>query len=209
MANTFLEAQGKTLGKSKVERDKLPIARNFLRKASEKKVSRSTCRPMSSSRPSLDDAEGSEVVRIDADPRRRDGARHRARLRSSASARSSAAARTVFWNGPMGVFEKPKFATGTFAIASRARREQARADRRRWWRLRRRDRAGRPRRQGLARVDRRWREPGVHPGSRPAGHRRAAPVTRHLSPPGRHSVTDGGLRSVGWSRCAVCFVTSP
>src|SRR5580765_5224527 len=38
MANTFLEAQGKALGKSKVERDKLPIARNFLRKAAEKRV---------------------------------------------------------------------------------------------------------------------------------------------------------------------------
>ena len=38
MANTFLEAQGKSLGKSKVERDKLPIARNFLRKAAEKRI---------------------------------------------------------------------------------------------------------------------------------------------------------------------------
>jgi phosphoglycerate kinase len=32
-------------------------------------------------------------------------------------ARRIAAARTVFWNGPMGVFEWPKFADGTFAVA--------------------------------------------------------------------------------------------
>ena len=38
MANTFLQAQGKSLGKSKVEGDKAPIARNFLRRAQERNV---------------------------------------------------------------------------------------------------------------------------------------------------------------------------
>ncbi len=32
-------------------------------------------------------------------------------------ARRISAARTVFWNGPMGVFEWPSFAEGTFAVA--------------------------------------------------------------------------------------------
>jgi phosphoglycerate kinase len=32
-------------------------------------------------------------------------------------ARRIAGARTVFWNGPMGVFEWPRFAEGTFAVA--------------------------------------------------------------------------------------------
>src|SRR5262249_42225495 len=32
-------------------------------------------------------------------------------------AREIAGARTVFWNGPMGVFEWPRFAEGTFAVA--------------------------------------------------------------------------------------------
>jgi phosphoglycerate kinase len=38
MANTFLAAQGKELGKSKIEKEKLPNARDFLRRAQEKKV---------------------------------------------------------------------------------------------------------------------------------------------------------------------------
>ena len=37
--------------------------------------------------------------------------------RSSSPAWAIAAARTVIWNGPMGVFEKPPFDAGTIAVA--------------------------------------------------------------------------------------------
>jgi phosphoglycerate kinase len=115
MANTFLEAQGKTLGKSKVERDKLPVARNFLRKASEQKIAVHLPVDVVVAA-SLDDAEGSRAVGVDAIP-----AEGMALDIGPATVEGYrkvlAAARTVFWNGPMGVFEKPKFAAGTVAIA--------------------------------------------------------------------------------------------
>jgi phosphoglycerate kinase len=114
MANTFLEAQGKTLGKSKVERDKLPIARNFLRKASERNIP--VILPLDVVvAPSLAatdahavsvDAVPAELMALDIGP-----------TTIEAYKRNIGAARTVFWNGPMGVFEKPRFAAGTMAIA--------------------------------------------------------------------------------------------
>jgi phosphoglycerate kinase len=114
MANTFLEAQGKTLGKSKVERDKLAIARNFLRKASEKKIPIHL--PADVVVATALDAEGSTVVSVDAIPADAMALDIGAATIESFR-RSLAAARTVFWNGPMGVFEQPKFAAGTFAVA--------------------------------------------------------------------------------------------
>jgi phosphoglycerate kinase len=115
MANTFLEAQGKALGKSKVERDKLPIARNFLRKASEKKIPIHLPSDVVIAA-SLDDAEGSKAVSVDAIP---EGAMALdiGPVTVESYRKTLAAARTVFWNGPMGVFEKPRFAAGSFEIA--------------------------------------------------------------------------------------------
>jgi len=114
MANTFLEAQGKQLGKSKVERDKLPIARNFLRKVSEKKkpvhlpsdVVVATSMDDEGAKPVALDAIPAEAMALDIGP-----------ATVEAYRRVLAAARTVFWNGPMGVFEKPRFAAGTVAVA--------------------------------------------------------------------------------------------
>jgi phosphoglycerate kinase len=114
MANTFLEAQGKVLGKSKVERDKLPIARNFLRKAAEKRIP--VHLPADVVAAAGLDAEGATPVSVDAIPAEA-MALDIGPATVEAYRKVLAAARTIFWNGPMGVFEKPKFAAGTVAVA--------------------------------------------------------------------------------------------
>ena len=115
MANTFLVAQGKSLGKSKVETEKLANARNFLRKASEKKITVHIPTDVIVAT-SIDDADGSKPVSVDAIPAE-SMALDIGPATAEAYKKVLAAARTVFWNGPMGVFEKPKFAAGTLAIA--------------------------------------------------------------------------------------------
>jgi phosphoglycerate kinase len=115
MANTFLVAQGKSMGKSKVEQDKLANARNFLRKAGEHKVSVHLPTDVVVAT-SLEDDAGAKVLPVDAI------SDHEMALdigpaTVEAYKKVLAAARTVFWNGPMGVFEKPRFAAGTVAVA--------------------------------------------------------------------------------------------
>jgi phosphoglycerate kinase len=114
MANTFLDAQGKTLGKSKVEKDRLPNARNFLRRAVEKKIT--VHLPTDVVVATSLEGEGSKVVSVDKIP-----ADAMALDIGPATVENFrkvlGAARTVFWNGPMGVFENPKFAAGTTAVA--------------------------------------------------------------------------------------------
>jgi phosphoglycerate kinase len=114
MANTFLSAQGRALGKSKIEKDKLPNARDFLRRAQEKKKTVYLPTDVVVAM-GLDDAEGAKVVAIDAIP---DDAMALDIGPGTVESYKKVlgAARTVFWNGPMGVFEKPKFAAGTIAV---------------------------------------------------------------------------------------------
>ncbi len=114
MANTFLASQGKSLGKSKVETDKLANARDFLRRAQDNKVAVHLPADVVAAA-SIDsedtkilpvDAIGDNVMALDIGPATVENYR-----------KVLSAARTVFWNGPMGVFEKPKFEAGTFAVA--------------------------------------------------------------------------------------------
>lgn len=114
MANTFLEAAGTAMGASKVETDKLPVARNFLRKAGEKKIPIHL--PIDVGVGSGLDAPQATYTGVDniaADQMALDiGPGTVERFR-----RILSEARTVFWNGPMGVFEKPQWAVGTIAVA--------------------------------------------------------------------------------------------
>jgi phosphoglycerate kinase len=114
MANTFLAAKGIDVKASKVEADKLALARTLLEKARDKKVD--VALPVDVvCAPSLEAAEG-RVVAVDAIP---DG--HMALdigpATVTAFAKRLADAKTVFWNGPLGLFEKPAFAKGTFGVA--------------------------------------------------------------------------------------------
>jgi phosphoglycerate kinase len=114
MANTFLKAQGKDVGKSKTEDDKLALARAFLKKAGEKNVQILLPRDVIVAT-GLDDVNG-KVVSVDAIP---EGfmALDIGPQTLSGYADELSRARTIFWNGPMGVFEKKPFAGGTVGVA--------------------------------------------------------------------------------------------
>ncbi len=114
MANTFLEAGGKQLGKSRVEREKLPIARNFLRKAVERGVTvHLPADVVVATGLDADTASVTSVDNIDAALMALDIGPQTI----AAFAEVVAKARTIFWNGPMGVFEKKLFEAGTMAMA--------------------------------------------------------------------------------------------
>lgn len=114
MANTFLAAQGYSMGKSKIESDRLTIARNFLKRFETSKVEIVLPTDLVVAR-GLDASSGSVVGIGDVpeDQMALDiGPDTVARF-----SRRIATARTVFWNGPLGVFEKEPFAKGTMAMA--------------------------------------------------------------------------------------------
>ncbi len=114
MANTFLAAKGVNVQASRVEGDKLPLARTILEKARDRKVE--VILPLDVVvAPSLEANDGSTVdvgaipagtMALDIGPKT-----------VAAIAKRFGGARTIFWNGPMGLFERPAFAKGTFGVA--------------------------------------------------------------------------------------------
>ena len=114
MANTFLKAQGKELGKSKVEDDKLNVAKSFLRGAELAKVD--VLLPVDVVVAESPDAKTSQTVSADAIPKDRMALDIGPQTVKNYAGRITSA-QTVFWNGPMGMFERPLFAAGTKEVA--------------------------------------------------------------------------------------------
>jgi phosphoglycerate kinase len=115
MAYTFLAAKGVPVGKSRVEQDKLELARQILDKARAKGIDfelpvdhvcgsepKETAERVVVNGAAIPDG----MMGLDIGPKTLD--RYRQRI---------LAAKTVFWNGPMGLFEQKPWAEGTFGVA--------------------------------------------------------------------------------------------
>jgi phosphoglycerate kinase len=116
MAYTFLKAQGADVGKSRVEDDKLDLARHIIQDAKKRNVKlllpldhvvadridlNAVTRTIGAANPIP-----SNMMGLDIGPKS---------VEEFSEAISTA--RTIIWNGPMGVFEVSPFAKGTFKIA--------------------------------------------------------------------------------------------
>src|ERR1700690_4074546 len=113
MAYTFLKAQGIPVGKSRVEEDKLDLAKQILKDAKARKVK--FLLPVdhivadkfeATARPQIVKTIPENMMGLDIGP-------ESAELFSEEISRAA----TIVWNGPMGVFEMPPFAKGTFKVA--------------------------------------------------------------------------------------------
>ena len=110
MAYTFLKSQGQPTGKSLVEDDKLDLARDLLARIGAKimlPVDHVVVSELKEGAPNeVVDAVPAGKMGVDIGPKTIDQ-----------FSKAIAGAKTVIWNGPMGVFEKPPFDKGTVAIA--------------------------------------------------------------------------------------------
>ena len=116
MAYTFLKAQGEAVGKSLVEEDKIELAKELLKQAHARKVkfllptdhviadrveANALTKVVGAGQPIP-----ANMMALDIGPET-----------TETFAEEISKARTIVWNGPMGVFEMPPFARGTFKVA--------------------------------------------------------------------------------------------
>jgi phosphoglycerate kinase len=115
MGHTFLKARGIPVGISKVEEDRLQAARDIMARAEERRVRLlmaidhvAAAKPEAGVATTVTDGPAlpDGMMGLDVGPRTREA--FDAEIRR---------ARTIFWNGPLGVFEVPPFDAGTRAAA--------------------------------------------------------------------------------------------
>ena len=116
MAYTFLKAQGKQVGKSLVEEDKIDLAKELLSEAQSRNVrlllpldhvvAEKIDATAKTSVVKTDEGIPDGQIGLDIGPET-----------VAAFAQEIAGAKTIVWNGPMGVFEVSPFAKGTMKIA--------------------------------------------------------------------------------------------
>ena len=115
MAYTFLKAQGKEIGNSLCEEDKLDLANEILKEAKEKNVSFQIPVDSIEANKFSNDADTRVVMNdkiekgwmgLDIGPKSIED-----------FTKTIMESKTILWNGPMGVFELPAFQKGTKAIA--------------------------------------------------------------------------------------------
>lgn len=120
MAYTFLKAQGHEVGSSLLQEDQIPVVREYLKRAAEKGVefvlpvdvvvapAFPDLKTKAPAHPSTVAADAMPVGQMGLDNGPETNKLYASKLADAA---------TVFWNGPMGVFEHPDFAEGTRAVA--------------------------------------------------------------------------------------------
>ncbi|GAA3507860.1 phosphoglycerate kinase [Streptosporangium album] len=123
MAYTFLAAQGYEVGQSLLQADQLDQVREFLNEATKRGVELVLPVDVLAATEFAEDAEY-EVVDATAIPADRQGLDIGPRTRELFAGKL-ADAETVFWNGPMGVFEFEAFSGGTRAVAEALIRSEA------------------------------------------------------------------------------------
>ena len=116
MANTFLAAKMHNMQASLVESDKLALARTILEKAQAKGIDVVLPIDLVVAASTAASASDARIVGVDEVPEGKMaldvGPKSVERF-----AKYFEKAKTIFWNGPMGLFEKAPFAAGTFGVA--------------------------------------------------------------------------------------------